>query len=137
MKKLTLIVMETVLVNLTLTGLCRAETLIIDNKYVRIVIDEDTANISELTWKAGSNTQLVDPSWTNRYKAGVFRLASDWGPSGYHEAGSKAVSAIRGLNYYYATFENRDYGRKNLDVRWGKEGLYVKQDSVLATTRIP
>ncbi len=74
MKRLTLVIMGTVLLNLALAGFCRGETVTIDNDYVRIVIDEGTANITELTWKGGSNKQLVDRPITNRYKAGMFRL---------------------------------------------------------------
>ena len=39
MKRLTLIVTATVLLNLALAGLGHGETLTIDNDYVRIVID--------------------------------------------------------------------------------------------------
>lgn len=126
MKRLTLIVMGTALLNLALAGLCRGETVTIDNDYVRIIIDESTGNIAELTWKAGSNKQLIDRWHTDRYNAGSFRLASAWGPSGYHEDGSTAVNALRGFNGYSATFKNPSYGTKTLDIRWGKEGVYVK-----------
>lgn len=83
---------------------------VIDDSVIRVRFDHSTGSIQELTWKNGSNTQLLDTYWVGQHKQGLGRIGSETGTAvGSFES---TTSTIR-LSYV-----NPAYRSKELSLSW-------------------
>ena len=83
-----------------------------------IVFDHTTGSISQITYKQGSNRQLLNVSSNTNNKFGLGRVVT--------ETGTKLVSWSENPGVYSYTYENTTYGSKVININWGANGIYVQ-----------
>jgi len=109
------------------SGISMAAIIVVNDEHVNFSFDTQIGDITQLTWKDGSNRQLLDQYWNTLYNAGPLRLASQWEPGlGYRENGDEIVGFLKLTSDSLSVkLENPAYGTKTVDMHWGENGLFV------------
>jgi len=89
----------------------------IDNDDVFLAFDHGRGEIDAITYKHGSNQDLLDQTWNN----GIGHLLG-LGLSDSHETGSIVTSYDVQGDYAYFVYTNTEYGTKTLYVTWSETG---------------
>ncbi len=82
-----------------------------------IVFDHTTGQITQITFKGGSNKQLLNTSLNDKSKIGFGRINN--------ETGTKLASWTEAAGNYVYNYENSSYGSKTLTVKWDSSGITV------------
>ncbi|MEO0114372.1 MAG: FlgD immunoglobulin-like domain containing protein [candidate division WOR-3 bacterium] len=84
---------------------------LIDNSIVRIHFDHNRGMIDELTYKLGSNQELLDQYWNDWLGGGLERIR--------YEEGTICRDWFVGTDSAWFRYENPMYGSKLIKMRWG------------------
>ena len=95
--------------------------------YASISFDHTTGSISQITYKLGSNKQLLNVLANTNNKFGLGRVVG--------EIGAKVVSWSEIPGNYNYTYENSQYITKILNVIWDSTGIQVQMSFDLAATK--
>lgn len=82
-----------------------------------ITFDHAAGRITEITYKKGSNKQLLNTNFNDKNKTGLGRLNS--------ETSTKVASWNESGNTWVYNYENSSYGTKTLTVSWDANGITV------------
>jgi hypothetical protein len=82
-----------------------------------ISFDHATGQITQITYKGGSNEQLLNTSFNEKNKVGFGRINN--------ETGTKLISWTESTGNYVYNYENPSYGAKTLTVKWDADGITV------------
>ncbi|HWR82695.1 MAG TPA: FlgD immunoglobulin-like domain containing protein [Candidatus Deferrimicrobium sp.] len=83
----------------------------VDNEVVRIHFEHSLGMIDSLTFKLGSNQELLDQYWDNTNGRGLGRI--------HYESGTVCTSWSLGADSAVFHYSNTMYGSKTLFLRWG------------------
>jgi hypothetical protein len=90
----------------------------IETADVKILLRHTEGRITEITYKHGSNLQLLDTTINTKNKIGLGRVSN--------EVSTKLVSWVENAGDYTYTYENAIYGSKSLNIQYDADSIIVK-----------
>jgi len=92
-----------------------------------IVFDHTNGRISQITFKQGSNKQLLNTYLNDKNKTGLGRVSN--------ETNTKLASWVESGTTWVYNYENSLYGSKSLTISWGATGITVDMHLLLDANR--
>jgi hypothetical protein len=103
---------------------------LIDNSIVRIHFDHSQGEIDELTFKLGSNMQLINSYWGDYYYLGLERVRN----ASTGETGTVCTDCYVTSDSAFFHYQNALYGTKEVYLKWGSS-IGFEMNTILSLTQ--